>query len=89
LGAMLAARWMGLSHRAANALGILMNTRGLVELVILNIGFELGLLSPAVFSMLVLMALTTTLMTAPLVRRVYQAGFAAEKAGKLQAAVSR
>jgi Kef-type K+ transport system membrane component KefB len=74
LGAMLAARRMGMGSREANALGILMNTRGLVELVILSIGFDLGLLSPVVFSMMVMMALITTLMTAPLVRRVYRAG---------------
>jgi Kef-type K+ transport system membrane component KefB len=57
--------------REANALGILMNARGLVELVILSIGFDLGLISPRVFSMLVMMAIVTTLMTAPLVRRFY------------------
>jgi Kef-type K+ transport system membrane component KefB len=70
LGAMLAARWAGMGARDANALGILMNARGLVELVILSIGFDLGILSPAIFSMMVMMALVTTLMTAPLVRRV-------------------
>ena len=70
LGAMFAARSMGMGAREANALGILLNARGLVELVILSIGFDLGLLSPEVFSMLVLMALVTTLMTAPLVRRM-------------------
>lgn len=73
LGAFLVGRWMGMSHREANALGILMNARGLVELVILNIGFELGILSPTVFSMMVIMALVTTFMTAPLVRWVYPA----------------
>ena len=71
LGAMFAARLTGMSFREASALGILMNTRGLVELVILSIGFDLGLISPVVFSMMVMMALITTLMTAPLVRRVY------------------
>jgi Kef-type K+ transport system membrane component KefB len=71
LGAMIVARKMGMSGREANAVGILMNARGLVELVILSIGFDLGLLSPALFSMMVMMALVTTLMTAPLVRRVY------------------
>jgi Kef-type K+ transport system membrane component KefB len=48
-----------------------MNTRGLVELVILNIGLDLGILSPALFSIMVLMALVTTLMTTPLLRWVY------------------
>jgi Kef-type K+ transport system membrane component KefB len=47
-------------------LGVLMNTRGLVELVILNAGLDLGVLSPALFTMLVLMALTTTFMTSPI-----------------------
>ncbi len=69
LAALAVGRWMGMSSRDANALGILMNTRGLVELVILNIGFELGVLSPTVFSMMVLMAFVTTFMTAPLLRR--------------------
>ncbi len=68
-GATLAARSAGMPAREANALGILMNSRGLVELVILSIGFDLGILSTAVFSTMVLMALVTTLMTAPLVRR--------------------
>jgi len=56
-----------------------MNTRGLVELVILNIGLDLGILSPALFSIMVLMALVTTLMTTPLVAWVYpEAGAAAQ-----------
>jgi len=59
---------MGLSWRDASMLGVLLNTRGLVELVVLNIGLDLGILSPAVFSMLVLMALATTFMTSPLIR---------------------
>jgi len=71
LGAMLAARSAGMPTREASALGILMNSRGLVELVILSIGYDLGILSPTIFSMMVMMALVTTLMTAPLVRRVY------------------
>jgi K+:H+ antiporter len=48
------------------ALGALMNTRGLMELIALNIGYELGILSPKAFAMMVLMALVTTLATAPL-----------------------
>jgi len=74
LGAMLAARSMGMGAREANALGILMNARGLVELVILSIGFDLGLISQTVFSMMVLMALVTTFMTVPLMHRVYSVG---------------
>lgn len=61
-----AARAMGLTWRHAGALGVLVNTRGLVELVILNIGLEAGILSPIAFSMLVVMALVTTVMTSPL-----------------------
>jgi Kef-type K+ transport system membrane component KefB len=67
----LAARLSGMSWREAGALGVIMNTRGLMELVVLNLGLDLGLVSPALFSMLVLMALVTTLMTAPLLRLVY------------------
>jgi Kef-type K+ transport system membrane component KefB len=65
-GALAAARWTGLSWRESAAVGVLMNTRGLVELIILNIGLDLGVLSPALFSAMVLMALVTTFMTSPL-----------------------
>lgn len=70
-GSMVSARLNGMPWREAAAVGILMNTRGLVELVILNIGLDLGILSPALFSMMVLMALITTLMTTPLLTWVY------------------
>ncbi len=70
-GAALAARLTGMSWREAGAIGILMNTRGLIELVILNIGLEIGVISPAVFAMMVLMALVTTVMTAPLLDLIY------------------
>lgn len=66
-GSVVAARAMGLNWREATALGVLLNTRGLIELVVLNIGLELGILSPVVFSMMVLMALITTFMTSPLI----------------------
>src|SRR5690606_27111945 len=56
-GSTVAARLTGLSWRESGALGVLMNTRGLMELVILSIGFELGVISPALFTMMVLMAL--------------------------------
>jgi len=62
-----ASRAMGLTWRDAGALGALLNTRGLIELVVLNIGLELGVLSPIIFSMLVLMAIVTTCMTSPLI----------------------
>jgi Kef-type K+ transport system membrane component KefB len=50
--------------------GVLLNTRGLVELVILSVGLDLHILSPTLFSMMVIMALATTLMTAPLIDRI-------------------
>jgi Kef-type K+ transport system membrane component KefB len=65
-GSMLAARLNGMRWNDAFVLGSLMNTRGLMELIALNIGFDLGVLSPGIFAMLVLMALVTTLMTGPL-----------------------
>ena len=65
-GSMLAARWSGMKWRDSFALGALMNTRGLMELIVLNIGYDLGILSSQIFAILVLMAITTTLMTAPL-----------------------
>lgn len=70
-GSMLAARMNGMSWRESAAVGILMYTRGLVELVILNIGLDLGILSPALFSIMVLMALVTTLMTTPLLIMIH------------------
>jgi len=65
-GTMISARLMGVKWNDAFALGALMNTRGLVELVALNIGYDLGILSPAIFAMLVLMALFTTFLASPL-----------------------
>jgi Kef-type K+ transport system membrane component KefB len=65
-GSMAAARWTGLGWGDSFALGALMNTRGLIELIALNVGYDLGILSPRIFVMLVLMALATTLMTGPL-----------------------
>jgi Kef-type K+ transport system membrane component KefB len=67
-GTSIAARVGGLSWRESTALGILMNTRGLMELVILNIGLDLKVISPALFSMMVIMALVTTFMTTPLLQ---------------------
>lgn len=65
-GSALAARASGLDWRESLALGALMNSRGLVELVVLNVGYDLGVLPPAVFTMMVLMALVTTAATGPL-----------------------
>jgi Kef-type K+ transport system membrane component KefB len=64
-GSAAAARLTGLSWHDASALGVLMNTRGLVELIVLDIGLDLHVLSPALFAMLVLMALATTMATTP------------------------
>lgn len=64
-GSLAAARLTGLSWRDAAALGTLMNTRGLMELIVLNIGLDLGVISPTLFAMMVVMALVTTAMTAP------------------------
>ncbi|GAA4798174.1 cation:proton antiporter [Olivibacter ginsenosidimutans] len=65
LGSALAARFVGQNWHNSLTIGALMNTRGLMELVALNIGYDLGVLSPSVFAMLVLMALVTTFMTGP------------------------
>ncbi|HET9570163.1 MAG TPA: cation:proton antiporter [Bacteroidales bacterium] len=64
-GSSLSSRFLGESKRDSLALGILMNTRGLMELIVLNIGYEMGILPPAIFVMLVIMALFTTFMTTP------------------------
>ncbi len=64
-GSALAAKFIGQSWRESLIIGALMNTRGLMELVVLNIGYDLGVLSPEIFAMMVIMALVTTFMTAP------------------------
>jgi K+:H+ antiporter len=65
-GTFAAARLTGMPWRQAAGLGILMNTRGLMELIVLNIGLDLGVISPTLFAMMVLMALVTTIATTPL-----------------------
>lgn len=65
-----AARFTGIPHREALSIGILMNARGMMELIIINIGREKGLISDELFAMLVVMALVTTLMTAPAFDRI-------------------
>ena len=67
-GSAAAARLTGLSWRDATALGVLMNTRGLMQLIVLNVGLDLGVISPRLFAMLVLMAIVTTMATAPLMK---------------------
>ena len=64
-GTAIAARWTGQSWRDSMALGALLNTRGLVELIVLNIAYSAHVFSPTLFTMLVVMALVTTMMTSP------------------------
>jgi Kef-type K+ transport system membrane component KefB len=61
-----AARWTGLNSRQALGIGALMNARGLMELIMINVGLERGLISNELFTMLVLMAVVTTLMASPI-----------------------
>lgn len=78
-----AARLCGQDNRTALGVGALMNARGLMELIIINIGLQAGVIGPALFSMLVLMAIVTTLMASPLFEFVY--GRHARKSGELGA----
>ena len=71
VGAAAAARLQGLNGRKARALGVLMNNRGLTELVILTVGVSLGVLDQSLFTILVLMAIVTTILTGPLLKLVY------------------
>ena len=67
-----AARWHGEPRREAAAIGALMNARGLMELIILNIGLQRGIIEPTLFTIMVMMAVVTTLAATPLFRRVYR-----------------
>ena len=69
-GSVVAARITGLNWRDASALGVLMNTRGLMELIVLNIGLEMNVISPTLFAMLVIMALVTTFATTPILHLI-------------------
>lgn len=73
-GVAAAARITGLSWRDSATLGVLMNTRGLVELIVLNIGLDLGVISPTLFTMMVVMALMTTVATTPVLRWIIRPG---------------
>ncbi len=64
----LGARWAGLNHDEGRIIGIMMNTRALMELIVINIGFDLGVIPQSVFTMLVLMAILSTLITSPALR---------------------
>lgn len=67
-GCALAARWSGLSWRDSALVGVFMNTRGLMELIVLNGGYDLGVIPKSMFFILTIMAVVTTYMTAPLLR---------------------
>ena len=85
-GAYLAARACGMSHAEGGVMGALMNTRALMELIIINVGYDLGAISHNVFTMLVLMAIVSTVITAPLLRRwLPHAGYAPLQAVHLSA----
>ena len=89
LGSTLAAKFVGQNWRDSLTIGALMNTRGLMELVVLNIGYDLGILTPEVFSMMVIMALVTTFMAGPalyLIERIFktQGSIISEKINQLR-----
>jgi Kef-type K+ transport system membrane component KefB len=86
-GSMAAARWTGMSWGDSFSLGALMNARGLVELIVLNLGYDLGILPPRIFAMMVLMALVTTFMTGPLLQLRHVLG--SRGRGFLEGALSR
>ncbi|MDO9009296.1 MAG: cation:proton antiporter [Thiobacillus sp.] len=65
----IAARWVGMSHHEGKVIGIMMNTRALMELIVINVGFDLGVISQQVFTMLVLMAIFSTVITTPGLRK--------------------
>lgn len=68
-GAYAAARWAGLGRAEAASLGIMMNTRALMELIVINVGYDLGVISQQMFTILVIMAIFSTIITSPLLRR--------------------
>src|SRR5499426_4755397 len=69
-GSAVAARLSGLGWRDSASVGVLMNTRGLMELIVLNVGLDLKVISPTLFAMLVIMAVVTTLATSPILDRL-------------------
>jgi Kef-type K+ transport system membrane component KefB len=88
-GTLVAARVTGMNGTAASALGVLMNTRGLMELIVLNVGLDLGVISPTLFTMMVIMAIVTTVTTTPVLRRLVPETRAALAASSAVAATSR
>ncbi|MFG1324452.1 MULTISPECIES: cation:proton antiporter [Xanthobacter] len=81
-GGYLAARWSGLPSETAGSVAILMNARGLVEIIVLSVGLDLGLISPTAFFVLLLVAITTTLMTTPLLKLFNRRKFQAASLGE-------
>jgi Kef-type K+ transport system membrane component KefB len=73
-GSALVARVLGQTWKDSLSIGALMNTRGLMELIVLNIGYDMGILSTEIFSMMVLMALLTTMMASPLLNWIWKKG---------------
>ncbi len=80
-GSLAAARFGGFSWGESSAIGVLMNTRGLMELIVLDVGLDMGVLSPTLFAMLVLMALVTTFATTPVLDLLSRTGSAARSLG--------
>jgi len=76
-GSALAARFSGLPWRESASIGILMNTRGLMELIVLNIGLDLKVITPTLFAMMVIMAIVTTVLTTPVLDWIRSRGSAA------------
>jgi Kef-type K+ transport system membrane component KefB len=72
-GSAIAARVAGFHWREASAIGVLMNTRGLMELIVLNVGLDMGVISPRLFAMLLIMAVVTTFLTTPALSRILRA----------------
>ena len=83
-GSFLAARLTGSGWLESASLGILMNTRGLMELIVLNVGLELKIISPELFAMMVIMALATTMMASPVVWSLKERGMPGEEADLLR-----
>jgi Kef-type K+ transport system membrane component KefB len=71
-GCTIAARLNGIPRRESSIIGVMMNARGLTALIVINAGYELGILPKSVFVMLVFMAVVTTYMTTPLLRRLFR-----------------
>jgi len=77
----LAARATGISNREALGIGTLMNARGLMELIIINIGLQKGVITEGLFATLVIMAVITTLMASPIFDRLVGSGYEPEREG--------